>query len=838
MSFGTPEFRYNQTLNKTCLELDVRVHTNQPNVYFDGGHIRIKYDTSIFHPNIANSGFFSASFCSDFQSDSYYLYGSSNPTANTLDIMAGLDYVPVLQRVLLDTVPKPFLHLAFAVNLDSASHGVAFQTVTAPYGNPTYATSTNAQFDQYYDFDNIIHLPSDTFKFQNNHIPTILQIDSIPKIAGVGDTLIIRGLNFGDTIGKVLFKSADDGGQTYLLDLDNQYYLTWSDTLIKVIVPSIVYKGYEQNIGRPYSGGAGSGNIKIITHHGDTSSTNNVNYLRINYSVANIRGNDSIIRRTYLVRQHCDYDFQFTLHRDFEDDSMKISVMDTALRLWSKLTGLTLQLERDVYGNLVFEDSINVNGKNLIYFAPSTNHGMMTTAGRNARLQAEGNIYYGTIGANIRIVATPAPFTWNYNLSGIVSDQISFYQAFLHEIGHVLLLGHVNDIADIMFYSTGELNYILIPDTSSWAVKGVLANIEASRNINWPANSGLYPIGVRKPTISIAGNKSPYICNGTSLTLQASPSGEQFSWSTGATTPSITVNNAGLYSVSLTDGGCTLSDSIFIGNSTLQATLSATNTNCPNDASGSISAQVTGNHPPFSYYWYGNGITPTNTSQINNLLPGNYHLTLTDSVGCKKFMSQRITSSISKLKVCLPGLYPKSCDNNFVPVFFPNPLPCENPIVAYAFDGASPYQYSWFFDAADNPSSTPLNRPLSTTNYVCNVQIPQNNSLYLQVSDSCGQVEIREITIEMLHGGNKSAISSVNVELFPNPVTKNLNIHINHSNHTINKIEIYDIYGKLLHTAQASCAFVDLDVSDLAAGIYVVHILTDKGSINKKFVKQ
>ena len=399
-------------------------------------------------------------------------------------------------------------------------------------------------------------------------------------------------------------------------------------------------------------------------------------------------------------------------------------------------------------------------------------------------------------------------------------------------------MGHVNDIAEVMYYSVRKNSNIIIPDTSSWAVKGVLANIEASRNINWPANSGLYPIGVRKPTISIAGNKSPYICNGTSLTLQASPSGEQFSWSTGATTPSITVNNAGLYSVSLTDGGCTLSDSIFIGNSTLQATLSATNTNCPNDASGSISAQVTGNHPPFSYYWYGNGITPTNTSQINNLLPGNYHLTLTDSVGCKKFMSQRITSSISKLKVCLPGLYPKSCDNNVVPGFLPNPLPCENPIVAYASDGASPYQYSWFFDTADNPSPTPLNRPISTTDHVCNVQIPQNNSLYLQVSDSCGQVEIREITIEMLHGGNKSAISSVNVELFPNPVTKNLNIHINQSNHTINKIEIYDIYGKLLHTAQASGAFVDLDVSDLAAGIYVVHILTDKGSINKKFVKQ
>ena len=834
MSFGTPEFRYNQTLNKTCLELDVWVHTNQPNVYFDGGHIRIKYDTSIFHPNIANSGFFSASFCSDFQSDSYYLYGSSNPTANTLDIMAGLDYVPVLQRVLLDTVPKPFLHLAFAVNLDSASHGVAFQTVTAPYGNPTYATSTNAQFDQYYDFDNIIHLPSDTFEFHNNHIPTILQMDSIPKIAGVGDTLIIRGLNFGDTIGKVLFKSADDGGQTYLLDLDNQYYLTWSDTLIKVIVPSIVYKGYEQNIGRPYSGGAGSGNIKIITHHGDTSSTNNVNYLRINYSVANIRGNDSIIRRTYLVRQHCDYDFQFTLHRDFEDDSMKISVMDTALRLWSKLTGLTLQLERDVYGNLVFEDSINVNGKNLIYFAPSTNHGMMTTAGRNARLQAEGNIYYGTIGANIRIVATPAPFTWNYNLSGIVSDQISFYQAFLHEIGHVLLLGHVNDIADIMFYSTGELNYILIPDTSSWAVKGVLANIEASRNINWPANSGLYPIGVRKPTITIAGNKPPYICNGSALTLQANPSGEQFFWSTGATTPSITVNNAGLYSVSLTDGGCTLSDSILIGSSTLQATLTATNVHCPNDASGSISAQVTGNYPPFSFYWFGNGITPAYTPQINDLFPGSYYLTLTDSVGCRYSLSKTVTSNIEEMVVCVPRIHEPplhSCS----PTNYPYPS-CKNPVVCYAESGSPPYQFGWYYNEIGSNTVPERVHFISTSYYVCNVSIPNKQSLYLHVQDSCGQSVLVEITSEMLQNRGKSTKTFLDISIYPNPTTGNITIQSPESK--LQKVEVYDIFGKLLRITNANSFSADINVSDLAGGIYLARIYTDMGIKTKRFVKQ
>ncbi|MBR3572971.1 MAG: T9SS type A sorting domain-containing protein [Bacteroidales bacterium] len=812
--------------------MDVQVHTNQSNVYFDGGHIRIKYDTSIFHPNIANSGFFSASFCSDFQSDSYYLYGSSNPTANTLDIMAGLDYVPVLQRVLLDTVPKPFLHLAFAVNLDSASHGVAFQTVTAPYGNPTYATSTNAQFDQYYDFDNIIHLPSDTFKFHNNHMPTILQMDSIPKIAGVGDTLIIRGLNFGDTIGKVLFKSADDGGQTHLLDLDDQYYLTWSNSLIKVIVPSIVYKGYEHNVGRPYSGGAGSGNIKIITHHGDTSSTNNVNYLRINYSVANIRGNDSIIRRTYLVRQHCDYDYQFTLHRDFENDSIKISVMDTALRLWSKLTGLTLQLERDAYGNLVFEDSDSVTGKNIIYFASNTNQGLMTTFNKYSGVRINDTLFYHrTTGSNIRIVKYPINRPWNYSLSDSVNNQYSFYQAFLHEIGHILLLGHVNDIADIMFYSTGELNYILIPDTSSWAVKGVLANIEASRNINWPANSGLYPIGVRKPTISIADNKPPYICNGTSLTLQASPSGEQFSWSTGATTPSITVNNAGLYSVFLTDGGCTLSDSIFIGNSTLQATLSATNTNCPNDASGSISAQTTGNHPPFSYLWSGNGITPANTPQINNLLPGNYHLTLTDSVGCQTQFSQSITSTIGTLHVCVPFIY--DCPLN-VGFQIPN-TPCSDPVFAVAYGGSPPYQYNWYYyDAGSTPPTNA--RSLSSSSFLCNVNIPFKKSLYIHVQDSCGQTAYLEIRPGMLQNNKKSTFVSWNVEIYPNPTTGNITIQSSESK--IQKVEVYDIYGKLLKTTNANSIFTEINISDLAAGIYVARIITENGIKTKKFVKE
>ena len=36
ISFSTPQLRYNHSLNKACVEVDLCVHTNQNNVYFDG----------------------------------------------------------------------------------------------------------------------------------------------------------------------------------------------------------------------------------------------------------------------------------------------------------------------------------------------------------------------------------------------------------------------------------------------------------------------------------------------------------------------------------------------------------------------------------------------------------------------------------------------------------------------------------------------------------------------------------------------------------------------------------------------------------------------------------
>jgi len=151
--------------------------------------------------------------------------------------------------------------------------------------------------------------------------------------------------------------------------------------MIKVLVPSLVYKGYD-NEDRIWTGGACSGPVKIQTANGDTSINYGTPYLYINYSVMNHKVNNEI-KRVYLARQQCDYDFQFTLHRSLEGDTSKIFVIDTALRLWSRLTGLTLQLERDANGNLIFEDSMDVAGKNIISLSSNMQEGGLMTTNRS-----------------------------------------------------------------------------------------------------------------------------------------------------------------------------------------------------------------------------------------------------------------------------------------------------------------------------------------------------------------------------------------------------------------------------------------------------------------------
>ncbi len=73
------------------------------------------------------------------------------------------------------------------------------------------------------------------------------------------------------------------------------------------------------------------------------------------------------------------------------------------------------------------------------------------------------------------------------------------------------------------------------------------------------------------------------------------------------------------------------------------------------------------------------------------------------------------------------------------------------------------------------------------------------------------------------------------ISLYPNPVANELNI-MNPGSATIQEINIYNLMGQLVKSAKGNAGSVN--VSSLSAGTYLVKIVTDKGTIDRKIVKQ
>jgi subtilisin-like proprotein convertase family protein len=95
-----------------------------------------------------------------------------------------------------------------------------------------------------------------------------------------------------------------------------------------------------------------------------------------------------------------------------------------------------------------------------------------------------------------------------------------------------------------------------------------------------------------------------------------------------------------------------------------------------------------------------------------------------------------------------------------------------------------------------------------------------------------------ELTIESILGVNQNSLEN-GVALYPNPAANVVNL-VNRTNISLEKMMIYDINGKLvnqtdLRNMQAEKA---VDVSSLAAGVYVVQIIGDNASTVKRLIKE
>lgn len=186
----------------------------------------------------------------------------------------------------------------------------------------------------------------------------------------------------------------------------------------------------------------------------------------------------------------------------------------------------------------------------------------------------------------------------------------------------------------------GSLKLTALPGLSyAWSNGAATSNIQVNQ-------TGTYTVTVTdnhgcKSDSSVYANLSSYFttlvyaegptsfCFDTNVTIKASLSGFNYKWNNQATSQGIVVNNSGTYTVSISDGACTMAASIPVTvwpAPDRHITTFGSDTFC---AGGILTLQAT---PGMQYSW-NNGET---TQSITISSPGTYYTTLVDqTTGCK-----------------------------------------------------------------------------------------------------------------------------------------------------------------------------------------------------------
>lgn len=148
------------------------------------------------------------------------------------------------------------------------------------------------------------------------------------------------------------------------------------------------------------------------------------------------------------------------------------------------------------------------------------------------------------------------------------------------------------------------------------------------------------------PSLSAVSTPTDITCNGSangsvSLSVTGGTPGFTYIWSNGATTQNIGPLGPGTYNVTVTDAnGCTATAGSAVSQpAALTRVMGGSNVTCNGANNGSASVTVSGGTPGYTYLW-SNGATVSN---LINLGPGTYDVTVTDANGCSITGSRLVT---------------------------------------------------------------------------------------------------------------------------------------------------------------------------------------------------
>ncbi|MCX6198845.1 MAG: T9SS type A sorting domain-containing protein [Bacteroidetes bacterium] len=310
-----------------------------------------------------------------------------------------------------------------------------------------------------------------------------------------------------------------------------------------------------------------------------------------------------------------------------------------------------------------------------------------------------------------------------------------------------------------------------------------------------------------------------------------------YSWSNGGNTYYQSGLCPATYSVTVTDAnGCSAIASGDVGGIIpgVAATItgfSTANTGCT-ICNGAVSTSVTGSGS-YTYNWYGsNGYTATDDPQISGLCDGSYTIVVTEVNGCSTLATFVVADNSVSPIISLTALHNDSCNTS------------SGSINISVTGGNEPYSYSWS-DASSSQNATAL----LSGNYSVTVYDAYGclNSAYYFVSETCDTTVI----IDTTHISFKNDFSGLAPntsepwkvkKIFPNPFSDRLWILIQSPADDKMDVRMFDVAGKLVAIQKFGISngdnTIEMNMRDLAAGVYVLELKTQAGTIYTRVTRE
>ncbi|XMO87672.1 T9SS type A sorting domain-containing protein [Algibacter sp. AS12] len=266
-------------------------------------------------------------------------------------------------------------------------------------------------------------------------VPGGISFPSTPVTAGTKTELVITGSGFGTDLGKVGFRDADEGGAVFTDALDSEI-ISWSDSEIRVHVPSF----------------AGTGNIRV-TDSGGASSVSAGN-LTVTYATSNALFEISGENQAFEVQHYNNNGlggYTWSFFTDFFQDMVHPGAKasyERALESWRCETGVNWIVDAnetnisetsDIETNIIRFDNGNELEAGVLGVTYTSFGGRFCPGGVIAYVVDNDMVF-------------DKETSWYFGLENETLDagEYDFETVALHELGHAHLLGHVNDVTNVM----------------------------------------------------------------------------------------------------------------------------------------------------------------------------------------------------------------------------------------------------------------------------------------------------------------------------------------------------------------------------------------------------